>query len=204
MNEEKERKIVEEKIVDKMFGDFKPASWYELWFYLKPYWFFRDVKYWFRKKYQKLTIGFPREESWDFRHAAAKWMLPRLKYLRDNADGHPARIIEDNELDTSYLLEGDNPDYDKNWEERHKYGMEKWRGILDQIIWSLENHDNPPDPIKPENWDPRCKMIKYDNGSTEYQHFDKRSWDFSPIEEHDKKVKEGLKLFAEYYYDLWF
>jgi len=199
----KDRKIVEEKVVDKMFGDFKPASWYELWFYLKPYWRFRDVKYWFKKQYQKLTIGFPREEARNLRHASAKWMVPRLKQLKKEANGFPAGLIEDNELDTSHILVGDNPDYDKNWEVRHEYGMKKWQGILDQIIWSFENQDDPPEPIKPENWDSRCNMIKYDDGSVEYKHLDKREWDFSPLKEHDEKVKEGLKLFAEHYLDLW-
>jgi hypothetical protein len=164
-----DRKIVEEKVVDKMFGDFKPASWYELWFYLKPYWRFRDVKYWFKKQYQKLTIGFPREEARNLRHASAKWMVPRLKQLKKEANGFPAELID----------------------------------ILDQIIWSFENQDNPPEPIKPENWDSRCNMIKYDDGSVEYKHLDKREWDFSPLKEHDEKVKEGLKLFAEHYFDLW-
>ena len=173
-----------------MFGDFEPTPWYELWFYLKPYWKLRDFKYLFKRKHQKLTIGFPREEARNLKDASAKWIVPRLKRLKKEANGFPSELVE-------------NSDCDKNWEARHEYGMKKWLGILDQIIWSFENQDNPPEPIKPENWDSRCNMIKYDDGSVEYEHLDKRQWDFSPIEEHDKKVKEGLKLFAEYYFDLW-
>tara|TARA_Y100000310_G_scaffold2494_1_gene3222 strand:- start:552 stop:1175 length:624 start_codon:yes stop_codon:yes gene_type:complete len=200
----KERKIIEEKIVEKMLGDFKPAPWYELWFYLKPYWWFRDIKYWFKKRREKFIIGFPREESWDFRHASAKWILPRLKHFRKEVDSFPAKLIEEGELDTSHFLEGGSPDHEKNREERHKYGMEKWRGVLDKIIWSFENIDNEPDPLKPDDWDPRCKMIKYEDGSAEYQRLDDREWNFGPQEEHAKKIKEGLDLFAEHYYDLWY
>lgn len=204
MNEEKERKVVEKKVISKMFGDFEPAPWYELWFYLKPYWWFRDVKYWLKKQHQKLTTGFPHEESWDFRHASAKWMVPRLKHFKKEAGSFPSRLIEDGELDTSHLLEGDDPDYEKNWEVRSESGIKKWHGILDEIIWSFENLDNAPDPVKPKDWDPRCNMIKYDDGSVEYEHLDKREWDFSPLKEHDEKVKKGLRLFAEHYHDLWY
>ena len=81
--------------------------------------------------------------------------------------------------------------------------MKEWNKILDKIIWSFENHDNEPMPIEPENYDSRCNMIKYDDGSTEYDHLDDRPWDWTECEAHDKKVQEGLDLFAKYYKDLW-
>jgi hypothetical protein len=46
-------------------------------------------------------------------------------------------------------------------------------------------------------------MIKYNDGSTEYQHLDERKLDWTECEAHDKKVQEGLDLFAKYYKDLW-
>ena len=81
--------------------------------------------------------------------------------------------------------------------------LTKWNEILDKIIWSFENHDNEPMPTEPENYDPRCNMIKYDDGSTEYEHLDDRPWDWTECEAHDKKVQEGLELFAKHYKDLW-
>ena len=173
---EKSRTVVEEKIIDEMFSDIgeDKISRFKLWFQLKPYWWFRDVKYWFRKKRQKWTTGFPHEESWDFKSALANWALPRLKYMKDNLHGYPSRL---------------------------EYG--EWNEILDKIIWSFENHDNEPSPTEPENYDSRCNMIKYDDGSTEYEHLDDRPWDWTECEAHDKKVQEGLDLFAKYYKDLW-
>jgi hypothetical protein len=47
-------------------------------------------------------------------------------------------------------------------------------------------------------------MIKYEDGSAEYQRLDDREWNFGPQEEHAKKIKEGLDLFAKHYHELWY
>ena len=126
------RKVISEEIIPKMFGDIdlSPPGWFELWFKLKPRWCFQSIYYWFRKKKQILTTGFPHEQSIEFSSELAKWALPRLKHLRDNTQGYP-----------SHLIEGENPDYDN--------GIKKWRDILDKIIWSFENLDNEPMPTPP-------------------------------------------------------
>jgi hypothetical protein len=188
------RKVISEEIVPKMFGDIdlSPPGWFELWFILKPRWCFQSICYWFRKKKQILTTGFPHEQSIEFSSELAKWALPRLKHLRDNTQGYP-----------SHLIEGENPDYDKNWEERDDYGIKKWRDILDKIIWSFENLNNEPMPTPPADYDHSCKVIKYDDGSTEYVSLDKRSWDWTAVNHHREKVQEGLDLFGKYYLELW-
>jgi hypothetical protein len=195
------RIIVEERIVDEMFSDIgeDKISQFELWFRLKPSWWFRDIKYWLRKKRQKWTTGFPHEEFWNFKHTCGKFVVPRLKHMKENLHGYPSCLISD-----------------EKWEEicagkevvdgvdiRQDHGMKEWNRILDKIIWSFENHDDTPMPAKPENYDPRCNMIKYGDGSTEYEHLDDRPWDWTECEAHDKKVQEGLELFAKHYKDLW-
>ena len=207
----KSRIIVEKKIVDRMFSDIEEdkISRLELWFRLKPYWWFRDVKYWLRKKRQKWTTGFPHEESWDFKSALASWALPRLKYMKDNLHGYPTCLIPEEkweEISAGKEIENHGyigRDIDEGWNIREEYGMKEWNKILDKIIWSFENHDNEPMPTEPENYDSRCNMIKYDDGSTEYEHLDDRPWDWTECEAHDKKVQEGLDLFAKHYKDLW-
>jgi hypothetical protein len=211
-NKKKIRKnrVVEEKIIKRMFADFddRKPSWLKLWFRLKPYWWFRDIKYWFRKKRQKWTTGFPHEESWDFKSALAYWALPRLKHMKGNLHGYPSRLIPEEKLkEMSHSLSTkkgatqDDPNEGRNIREEH--GMKEWNKILDKIIWSFENHGNEPMPTEPENYDSRCNMIKYDDGSTEYEHLDDRPWDWTECEAHDKKVQEGLELFAKHYKDLW-
>jgi len=212
-NKKKIRKnrVVEEKIIKRMFDDFddRKPSWLKLWFQLKPYWWFHDITYWLRKKRQKWTTGFPHEESWDFKSALASWALPRLKYMKDNLHGYPTCLIPEEkweEISAGKEIENHGyigRDIDEGWNIREEYGMKEWNKILDKIIWSFENHDNEPMPTEPEDYDSRCNMIKYDDGSTEYEDLDDRPWDWTECEAHDKKVQEGLDLFAKYYKDLW-
>ena len=178
------RKVISEEIVPKMFGDIdlSPPGWFELWFTLKPRWWFQSICYWFRKKKHILTTGFPHEQSICFSSELTKWALPRLKFLRNNTQGYPHSLDEDENSDN---------------------GLQKWRDILDKIIWSLENIDNEPMPTPPADYDHSCKVIKYDDGSTEYDSLDKRSWDWTAVEHHREKVQEGLDLFGKYYLELW-
>ena len=203
-NKKKIRKnrVVEEKIIKRMFDDFddRKPSWLKLWFRLKPCWWFHDITYWLRKKRQKWTTGFPHEESWDFKSALANWALPRLKHMKDNLHGYPSCLIPEEKWEE---ISAGKEIVDEGRNIREEHGMKEWNKILDKIIWSFENHDNEPMPTEPENYDPRCNMIKYDDGSTEYEDLDDRPWDWTECEAHDKKVQEGLDLFAKYYKDLW-
>jgi len=195
------RIIVEERIVDEMFSDIgeDKMSQLELWFRLKPYWWFRDIKYWFRKKRQKWTTGFPHEEFLDFKYACGKFVVPRLKHMKENLCGYPSCLISDEKWEEIYT----GREFVDGVDIRHDHGIKEWNRILDKIIWSFENHDDEPMPTEPEDYDPRCNMIKYDDGSTEYEHLDDRPWDWTEYEAHDKKVQEGLELFAKHYKDLW-
>jgi hypothetical protein len=203
-NKKKTRKnrVVEEKIIKRMFDDFdyRKPSWLKLWFRLKPCWWFHDITYWLRKKRQKWTTGFPHEESWDFKSALANWALPRLKHMKDNLHGYPTCLIPEEKWEE---ISAGKEIVDEGRNIREEYGMKEWNKILDKIIWSFENHDDDPFPTEPENYDPRCNMIKYDDGSTEYQHLDERELDWTECEAHDKKVQKGLDLFAKHYKDLW-
>ena len=203
-NKKKIRKnrVVEEKIIKRMFDDFddRKPSWLKLWFRLKPCWWFHDITYWLRKKRQKWTTGFPHEESWDFKSALANWALPRLKHMKDNLHGYPTCLIPEEKWEE---ISAGKEIVDEGRNIREEHGMKEWNKILDKIIWSFENHDNEPMPTEPENYDSRCNMIKYDDGSTEYEHLDDRPWDWTECEAHDKKVQEGLDLFAKHYKDLW-
>ena len=211
-NKKKIRKnrVVEEKIIKRMFADFddRKPSWLKLWFQLKPCWWFHDITYWLRKKRQKWTTGFPHEEFWDFKSALANWATPRLKHMKDNLHGYPSCLIPEEKWEEisctgDFAPSAGKEIVDEGRNIREEHGMKEWNKILDKIIWSFENHGNEPMPTEPENYDSRCNMIKYDDGSTEYEHLDDRPWDWTEYEAHDKKVQEGLELFAKHYKDLW-
>lgn len=196
-----ERKIVKEETVKGFFGDIKPAPWYELWFVLKPRWWWNDFSFWVKNKYQKLRYGYSHYDAWDFKSRHAEWCVPRLKHLRDNHIGYPVQMEDEEYLgDTqSVAPEKGNWESEKHFDECSK----KWEDILNKMIWSFEHLDDHIEPIYPDDYDKRQKKFTYEDGSVAYEALDDRKPDYTPIEEHEKRVQEGLDLFAKYYQNLW-
>lgn len=162
------------KIVNNIFDDLlEKPKWYENIYYS----FVRkvkDVKYFFRKIYQRIKYGFPLEQAWEFRSWHAEIVVPRLKYMRDHLTGHPFGLTR-----------------------------EEWEAVLSQMIWSFENIDNYPSPIYSSDFDRRYEVIENEN-STTYKSMNKTGTiDCSPLEKHNKQIASGLNLFAEYYEALW-
>lgn len=162
--------------VVKDFGlNLEPLKWYEEVYYISLR-YYEDIKYFFEKKYQTLKYGFPEEDAWGFSGAHARWVVPRLKHLRKISHGHPGGF------DT----------------------CAEWEDVLEKMIWSFENYDKEPDPIKPIDYDSRYVVTQiHSTGQPCFKCVDEREWDFSLIEQHEKRVQEGINLFAKYYYHLW-
>ena len=163
------------KIVNSLFEDIlqRKYPWY-----VRLGWrigWKRDAIVWFCKRWwHRWKDGFAHEESWTFNSFHSDWVTPRLKYLRANLHAHPGRI-----------------------------NMEEWESILDKMIWSFENWDDPPKPIYSDDYDHRYEVTETETG-TMYTPLNKTGTiDYTPVEEHTERVDEGLKLFAEYYRDLW-
>lgn len=97
--------------------DYKPTLFEKI--YWPIYRFVSRRTYGLKKLYQRITTGFPHEQSWEFISWHSKIVVPRLKMLRKNLVGHPACLNS----------------------------VEEWEEILDKIIWSFENVDNDPSPM---------------------------------------------------------
>lgn len=149
------------------------SKWWE-----KPYYscyrVFGNVKYWFKKLRQRWTTGFAHEEAWDFCHWHSKVVVPRLKLLRTQNMGHPADLTE-----------------------------EGWENIIDQMIWSFENHDITIDSEYPDDYDHRQEVTQTETGIQIRMLGDPSTIDRSKNIAHHERVQEGLDLFAKYYQNLW-
>ena len=184
------------------FGYNEKDTWYKsIW--LDIYWGvagnYRDAELWLRSVYQRIKYGFPLVEAWNFDSYMAKWALPRLKYLRISKIGYPCEIISENDENQLCF-----DFYKKSEQDIEDEAKAKWGIILDKIIWSFENLDNPLEPIKPPNYDERCiaKEITED-GALAFVSVDDRKWDWTPVHKHNERIQEGLDLFAKYYQNLW-
>ena len=183
-----EKNVDEEVIVDSMADWFMEGrselTWYfKLWhWYIKRY--ASDIEYYFRKKYQKYTTGFPHEEAWNFNWWHAKVVVPRLKHMRNNLNGYPCALGCGEEVGS---------------DEKQK----EWEDILDKMIWSFEHFNDHIDPIFSDDYDHRWKVTEEEGGTLFSPLNETGTIDYTPVEEHRARVQEGLDLFAKYYVNLW-
>ena len=198
-----EREVIKEEIVKGFFGDIKPAPWYELWFVLKPRWWWNDFSFWVKNKYQQFRYGYSLYDAWDFKSRHAEWCIPRLKHLRDNHIGYPAQMEDESGENIGLDIQTVPPAEGEEGKEHFDKCSKKWEAILDKMTWSFENLDKHPNPIYPDDYDKSQKKTTYDDGSVSYEALDKRKPDYTPLEEHEKRVQEGLDLFAKHYQNLW-
>jgi hypothetical protein len=193
------------KVGDKVkcFGlSLDSIPWWEL-AYLKPKWMLSDFAYWCKKQYQRVRYGFPLEESWDFKSHCAKWVLPRLKKLREDAMSYPSCLSNSDETSLGQIYFSFYKDLSKCDSETQEYGAIKWNDILDKIIWSFEHLDDYIEPIYPEKYDHRQIVVEISEKVTSFKPADDRKIDWSPIETHQKRLQEGFELFGKYYGHLW-
>lgn len=202
MQKKSERKVVKEAIV-KRFGFEEPSPWYKIWFFYKPRWWWTDFSYWFRSKKERFLTGFPHAEAWNFKDYHAQWCLPRLKYLRDNHIGCPSTLRTVTAAQIPSHLIGTTKNSKKKQKQEFSKKLQTWKQILDKMIWSFEHFDDHIRPIYPKNYDKRMRKVFYDDGTVSYTTLDDRNLDYSPQGKHNKKVQEGLDLFAKYYHNMW-
>lgn len=74
-----------------------------------------DDARWEQSKKDRLEHGFDQSETWSLDCTIVKFVLPRLKMFRECVIGHPANYTE-----------------------------EEWNGILDKMIFWMENYDIHP------------------------------------------------------------
>ena len=98
-------------------------------------WIFGSIQYWrpnwttkrgLRFLWQKITKGFSDDETWGLDYKIAKFVLPRLKRLREIESGFPGC-----------------------------YDHEQWWGMVDRMIWSMNEiveHDGRYPEEEPPNF----------------------------------------------------
>ncbi|MDO8610137.1 MAG: hypothetical protein Q7R95_06290 [bacterium] len=143
-------------------------------------WWFIDIKLFIKSKYQKLIYGFEFRDCWDLRHSHAKWILPRLKYLRNNFNGTPHK---------------------EGGDDFQFYSVSEWKDILDKIIFAFDfvlKEDDYLTACYPKDFN---YNIGYVGGKSVFK--DNRKPDYKLYNIACEKQQEGLILFAKHYDALW-
>lgn len=148
-------------------------------------WIYRDVILFIKSKYQLVRYGFEFRDTWSLDHSLSLWIIPRLKYLRDNCNGTPIK-----------------PDGGMTEDGPVAYTMEEWRAILDEIIWGFEFI------LKDDEYQRQCYPDDYDFGfETDESSYivwnDDRKPDYTEYNKLKIRYEKSMLLFAANLRNLW-
>lgn len=134
-----------------------------------------NIKFKIKSFIQKIRFGFPDYEWYNFKNHTADYIAPRLVALKEKTRSVPIGLKE-----------------------------EEWKATLDKMIWAFKNISNQPGLDYSVDYDHRVLKTEHDDGSVTIASMNKTGKaSFDSINKHNEQVQEGLKLFAEYYHDLW-
>ncbi len=138
-----------------------------------------------RSKWQLLIHGFEFRDCWDLSEACARFMVPRLKHFSDNIQGVPVKKGGE--------MHDDGPD---------TYTIEQWRAMISEMIFAFEF------VLKRDDYLTACYPIGHDFGF----HTDENNiiiWNsnikpnYASYDLAYARHQAGLKIFCDFYNDLW-
>ena len=158
-------------------------------------------------KKQKTDIRIDKHDTWDMSSTLAQIILPMLKQLKTTRHGSPN--VEDKDVPKElrrthvHLTSAPEWETDANWDRR-------WEWVMDEMIYAFE-----------AQIDPWAAEEKFSSGVCDLKMVDTVTKDGSPaytmkegpnhtyktdkkgLAAHQKRVKNGLRLFGTYYQGLW-
>lgn len=150
-----------------------------------------------KEKKRKIDIVIDGYDTWDICHTISLIITPLLREYRNNMHGYG--IVD----------KSDTPAHIKE-------GQHSWEWVIDEMIWTFEQYASDDDhdqfhknidQLKPlytpvdEDSPDGLRQLNFDyqkDKSKEPYSFDKKG-----LERHEKRKKNGLRLFAKYFNGLW-
>jgi len=188
--------------------------------YLNSKWKVRDT-------FQKLTRGFSDSDCWNLPESTAKFMLPRIKHLRQNYNSLANRhhLIVDGKI-VPYVGEQNNFEFnetlgcykDKTTGLEISLDQKEYEYVLDEIIFALQTIVNEEDSevgleelyeVYPKGFDPikdrQMFLTRQEDGTSlvEFETKDNIQPDYSKLNKAYERQRNGLLLLGLYFKDLW-
>ena len=154
------------------------------------------------KRKRKIKVKLQPYDTWNMDSTLAIVILPMLKQFRDNAHSSPSTDLEDV---PEYLHPKVKPSEENNYEDETVH--ERWKWVLDQIIWSFEQLH--PDSDWEDQFHKGVADIyfeKCENSDLSVMMRgpkDTYSFDHEGYKKHSERIDNGLRLFGKYYRGLW-
>jgi len=176
---------------------------------------------------QKLTRGFSDSDCWNLPQSTAKFMLPRIKHLRQNFHSLANRhhLIIDDKI-VPYVGKEDDFVFnttlgchiDKTTGLEISLDQKEYEYVLDEIIFALQTIVDEDDinvsleevyEVYPKGFDPikdRQMFLEKQEDGTYLVEFEKKENiqpDYSKLNKAYERQRNGLMLLGLYFKDLW-
>jgi len=188
---------------------------------------FLNAKWKVKNVLQKITRGFSDSDCWNLPQSTAKFLLPRMKHLRQNYHSLANRhhLLIDGKI-VPYVGKEDNYEFDeklgcytdKTTGLRLSLDEKEYEYILDEIIFALQMIVDEDDinfsleeiyEVYPKGFDPikdrQMFLTKQDSGDylVEFEQKENIQPDYSKLNKAYERQKNGLLLLGLYFKDLW-
>jgi hypothetical protein len=163
---------------------------------------------------RKIDIKIEQFDTYSMDHTLALIILPMLLQLKATKHGVPHEFSEVGGED--YNSQECFDFYREDYPEMFNKKILEWDNVLDKMIWSfqqlaIEDYESKYHHGKMEfEWEKNnTKMLNPVTGKMEttFKMIDKNPdehwFDYEGLELHNKRIQEGIDLFAKYYRNLW-
>jgi hypothetical protein len=186
-----------------------------------------NVKWGLKNKLQKLIRGYSDSDCWNLPQSTAKFLLPRIKHLRQNYHSLANRhhLVIDNKI-VPYVGQEDNFEFnstfgcytDKTTGLGISLDQKEYEYVLDEIIFALQTIVDEDDinvsleevyEVYPKGFDPikdRQMFLEKQEDGTYLVEFEKKENiqpDYSKLNKAYERQRNGLMLLGLYFKDLW-
>ena len=186
-----------------------------------------NVKWDLKNKLQKLIRGYSDSDCWNLPQSTAKFMLPRIKHLRQNYHSLANRhhLVIDDKI-VPYVGKEDNFEFneklgcytDKTTGLGISLDEKEYEYILDEIIFALQMIVDEDDvnvgleevyEVYPKGFDPikdrKMFLTHQEDGTSlvEFETKDNIQPDYSKLNKAYERQRNGLMLLGLYFKDLW-
>jgi hypothetical protein len=186
-----------------------------------------NVKWGLKNKLQKLIRGYSDSDCWNLPQSTAKFMLPRIKHLRQNYHSLANRhhLIIDDKI-VPYVGKEDDFVFnttlgchiDKTTGLEISLDQKEYEYVLDEIIFALQTIVDEDDinvsleeiyEVYPKGFDPikdrQMFLEKQEDGTylVEFERKENIQPDYSKLNKAYERQRNGLLLLGLYFKDLW-
>jgi len=186
-----------------------------------------NVKWGLKNKLQKLIRGYSDSDCWNLPQSTAKFMLPRIKHLRQNYHSLANRhhLIIDDKI-VPYVGKEDDFVFnatlgchiDKTTGLEISLDQKEYEYVLDEIIFALQTIVDEDDinvsleevyEVYPKGFDPikdRQMFLEKQEDGTYLVEFERKKNiqpDYSKLNKAYERQRNGLMLLGLYFKDLW-